>query len=210
MIAAITAWLAKSALMRSPIGDFLKSVPRSIWMLGIITLLAGGYLWHQHAAQRAIAAAEKRGEDRAYANVERQARELEAKANALNRSIAEQMRKRNDEQARRIAVAADGLRLRGPGAARCTVVAGLPAAPGGRVTPDRPAYAAGSRVPPGDRAAVPWSWLVERAEQADLNRAEALAWRDWYARFKAEWDRWNAKAAVLRPGSSQGSGQAKP
>jgi hypothetical protein len=29
---------------------------------------------------------------------------------------------------------------------------------------------------------VPWAWLVGHAEQCDINRSEALAWREWYSR----------------------------
>jgi hypothetical protein len=42
-------------------------------------------------------------------------------------------------------------------------------------------------VPPDDLAAVPWPWLVQRAEQADLNRQEVLTWREWYDRMVKDW-----------------------
>jgi hypothetical protein len=40
---------------------------------------------------------------------------------------------------------------------------------------------------PDDLAAVPWQWLVQRSEQADLNRQEVLSWREWYRKLAAEW-----------------------
>ena len=179
----------------SAAGGFFGKMPRWAWIaLAVAVALLAGFLWHQLAAHKAIDAAEKRGEERAYANVEKQARELERKANALNAKITAEMRKRNDEENRRIAAAADDLRLHGPGAARCADPAFLSAGAGRHDAPGRGSDAPGPPVPSDERAAVPWGWLVGRAEQHDLNRAEALAWREWHRRFTAEWAKWKAEA----------------
>lgn len=182
-------WLAAVALKLSPVGRFLKAVPWQVWAaIGLAVALWLGVQWHQHEAGQALEAAEKRGEDRAYANVEAKAKALEEKA----RELAQQIRSRTDETNRRIAGDADDLRLRGPGRAACPVAP--PAGAGGRDEAGGAGDAAGPQMPSGDRAAVPWGWLVDRAEQCDLNRAEALAWREWRRRYTAEWEKWRAEA----------------
>jgi hypothetical protein len=182
-----------------PVRAFFGSIPRWAY-IALAIVLAGltGVLVHQHYAHKAIAAAEQRGEARAYANVARQAQELASKANALNAGIAAAFKEKNREENARIAAAADTLRLRGPGAARCAAVAGVSASASGSVAAGGKPDAAGPQVPPDDRAVVPWGWLVGRAEQADLNRAEVVAWRDWYQRFAAEWTKWQSDAAKAR------------
>jgi hypothetical protein len=42
-------------------------------------------------------------------------------------------------------------------------------------------------------AIVPWPDLIQRSEDADADRAEVKAWREWYARTKAEWEEYRAK-----------------
>lgn len=168
-----------------------KSIPRFVWYaLAAALLYAFAIGWYNGK----IEAAEKRGAERAYASVERQARELERKANALNAKIAAALKEKNDVENRRIAADADAHRLRGPGAARCAGPALIPPASGGHVAAGGRSDAAGPGMPAEDRAAVPWSWLVDRAEQHDLHRAEVLAWREWHRRFTAEWSAWRAEA----------------
>lgn len=174
-----------------PLVGAFKSVPRFVWYALAAALV---FAFAVHWFNGRIEAAEKRGAERAYANVERQARELERKANALNARIVTAIKEKNRVENARIAADADALRLRGPGAARCASAASLPSGPGGRVAAGGRSDAAGSGVPVQDSAAVPWGWLVNRAEQADLNRAEVLAWREWHARFTAEWAKWKAEA----------------
>lgn len=174
-----------------PILGAFKGVPRFVWYaLGAALIYAFAAHWYNGK----IEAAEKRGAERAYANVERQARELERKANELNAKIADAFRRKNDAENRAITARADDHRLRGPGAARCPGASVVPAGAGGHNAPGGRPDAAGPAMPADDRAAVPWSWLVDRAEQHDLNRAEVIAWREWHARFSAEWAKWKAEA----------------
>lgn len=106
------------------------------------------------------------------------------KASERANQISKELKARTDEENRRIAGDADSLRVSGPGKATCRPVTGPSGQPkAGSGKPD----AAGSEMPPADGAAVPWGWLVKRAEQADLNRAEVLAWREWYDRIAKEW-----------------------
>jgi hypothetical protein len=52
------AWFAKSALMSSPVGGFLKMVPQKVWIgIAIAAALLGAYLWHQHKVHQLINAA---------------------------------------------------------------------------------------------------------------------------------------------------------
>lgn len=106
---------------------------------------------------------------------------------AANNRIAAELRRKHDEETRRIAAGANDLRVSGPGRARAT----CPSAPAsGHPAPGGTGNAPGPEMPSGDSATVPWQWLVSRAESADLNRSEVIAWREWHARFTAEWEKW--------------------
>jgi hypothetical protein len=106
------------------------------------------------------------------------------KARSDGKQISKDIRGKTDEQNRRIAGDADAVLVSGPGKAVCRPA---PAAAGGHDQAGGKPDAPGPQVPPADSAAVPWPWLVQRAEQADLNRAEVLAWREWYDRLVASW-----------------------
>ena len=103
--------------------------------------------------------------------------------------IAQEIRNRHEETLRNNAIVADDLRLHGPGAARCGQGNHPVAAAGASGSVSRPgqADAAGPAMPPADSAAVPWGWLVGRAEQCDGNRSEVISWRDWYKQLQANW-----------------------
>jgi hypothetical protein len=184
----LVGFIAKSALMQSPVGAFLKAVPAWAWkLLAVLALLAAGYLWHQHAAHKATAAAYAQGQADEAARIAKKALALKAKVDALTGKIAANIKERNDEENRRIAASADALRLRGPGKAICAAGTGLSSASGGSVAAGGTGDAAGPYMPPEDRAAVPWGWLTDRAEEHDLERAEVVAWRTWYQRMVAAW-----------------------
>jgi hypothetical protein len=161
-------WLAARA--------FLGRVPKAVWIaIAVALVLWLGVRWYNGQ----IRDAEKRGADRAYAEVEKKARALEAKANAT----ADKIRSKTDEQARAIAADADTLRVSGPGKARACPI---PAPASRREAADGKPDAPGPEVPSDDRAAVPWQWLVQRAEVCDLNRNEVLAWREWHEKLAAQ------------------------
>jgi hypothetical protein len=163
----------------SAVWRFLKGA--SAWQLIAMGLAVFALVQHFQLA----------GERRHSAKLERQitqiaddARATKAKLDAANRQIAADIREKNDEENRRIAGDADTLRVSGPGRSR---VACAPAAAGGHQPANGKPDVAGPQMPATDSAAVPWPWLVQRAEQADLNRAEVLSWRDWYQRLLAQW-----------------------
>jgi hypothetical protein len=121
-----------------------------------------------------------RDEKAAVDEADRAAREAQATANQISKELKE----RNDAENRRIADTADAIRVSGPGKAACRA---NPTRTGGHDKAGGSGDATGSQVPADDRAAVPWPWLVAKAEQADLNRAEVLTWREWYKRLVAAW-----------------------
>lgn len=99
--------------------------------------------------------------------------------------ITELIKDKADAEDRLNAALADSLRLRGPGRAtalcRPRGSAGLPASAGGPVAPGGPGDAPLAPVPDDEPMAVlPWRDLVARAEDADRNRTEVMAWRAWY------------------------------
>jgi sensor c-di-GMP phosphodiesterase-like protein len=121
MPAFLIEWLAKSALMQSPVGALLKAVPAWAWKaLAIIALLVAAFLWHQHAAHKALNAAYAHGKADEAERVKKQALELKAKIDALTGKIATQERAKNEEANRRIAADAGDLRMQGPGRAICS------------------------------------------------------------------------------------------
>lgn len=162
---------------------FLGGLPRSVWIvLAIVAALGLGTCAHDRAVHKHYNSAYAQGKADEASRIAKKAKELEAKANRL----ANEIRSKADAKARDIAVRADDLRVSGPGRSRCAVP---PAPTSGHKQASGNGDAAGPQVPTGDSAAVPWPWLVNRAEQADLNRAEVLAWREWYERLKAEWQK---------------------
>ena len=155
---------------------------RSAAQLGCIALAVACLilLYQRNDARSDAARWEKQ-----YHSLQTQADRIKRERDEANAKVSEEIRKRTDEENRRIAAGADDLRVSGPGRSRASCA---PAAPGGHVAPSGTGDVAGPQVPTDERAAVPWQWLVTRAEQADLNRAEVLAWRDWYARLAEQWN----------------------
>jgi hypothetical protein len=176
------AGLAVVAKARSIAG----SIPRQVWIaLAVLAVIAGGIWWHKHTVSNArkegYAAGVKAEGDRIAAKAAKIAKDAEA--------ISAKARSLNNETNRRIVSDARTVLLRGPGKASClnpsTPGAGRRIAPAGKPDATRP------QVPVGDGsallAAVPWPWLVDRAEQCDLNRAEAETWRNWHRDLTETW-----------------------
>jgi hypothetical protein len=166
-------------------------------------LLVALFFVHQHVAHKHLKAADKAGYDRAKAEdaaelavAHRQALDARAKAEAAAAEISRSTKEKNNAEARNIARDAGDLRLRGPGEARCRPIdhSGVPTGGGGHVAASGQPDAAGPQVPADELAAVPWPWLVGRAEQADLNRSEVLSWREWYDRQFKAWEQMRSSA----------------
>lgn len=172
------------ALKLLPVRNFLKAIPRPVWIaLAVLTLLALGSCVHKRSVEKFGNERFAAGVKAEKARAEKARKEAEAKGNAISKKV----RDKTDEKARDISKRADAERVSGPGLARCATP---PAAPSG----PKPASGNGDDPGPGvseaDSAAVPWPWLVDRAEQADLNRNEVLAWREWHRRLTEEWSKY--------------------
>lgn len=172
--------------------NFIKSIPREVWIgLAVVIFLVAAVLWHNsHAASQLKLAYEQGFSDRdkqldeALNAMEKEATAWKKKYETASIALSTTQRKLHDETLRSNAARADALRVRGPGAAQAcrgsNYSTGLPAtssvggAAGGQTDAD------GSGVLADDRAAVPWSWLVSRAESCDADRDEVLQWRNWY------------------------------
>jgi hypothetical protein len=171
-------------------------------------LIIAGYFIHQHYAHKAIDRAkleQKAADDKAFAgklaDVAKRAAEISTKAEGVARSIADLERTRHEETVRHNAADA-ALLMRGAGAAasHCRPVSN--SAPstgtGGYVSSAPVSDAAGSQVPAGDWALVPWDWLVLRAQEHDdlLSRAVTVNRND-----KLQRDAWEKMRAggVTKP-----------
>lgn len=151
-------------------------VPRWIFALVALAALVGGaVLFHSRAVHNLSSESYKRGED------DQKARDkaMIVKLNAELAAATSKLKDKTDVEMRTVYVAAERERVLGPGKAGlwCPDPAG-PA--GGRDAPAAERDDGGYRLPSPDRAAVPWGWLVSRAQQCDLDRAEVIAWRTWH------------------------------
>jgi hypothetical protein len=176
----VIAWLAKSALMQSPIGDFLKLIPKQVWIaLLIVAAVVAAYLWHRHVVGNAIAAAEKRGSNAAYASVAEQAAMLKNKADTLARTAAGIAKEKNDEVHGRIDADAGALLVRDAGRATCTGVAGSAAGTNQRPVGNDEADASVDRLPDDVGTALialPFPGTVAFARQNDRCIADLRAY----------------------------------
>lgn len=178
-----------------------ERIAKLIAYVGLPLLLIGAiFWWHNHAVSTAFDNGRTEGRESAFAEVEAKAKQVKAKADAitakaeqLQTTITNEERTRADDEARHIAADADALRrVRPSGALQCRPAdpARVPGSPGRQQAPGRPGDAA--------LVAVDWQWLVDRAEQADLNRAEVLTWRGWYDRQRAAYEEWRADWVTVR------------
>lgn len=184
MGATLLAWLAKSALMQSPIGAFLRWIPRPVWKwlaLGAAALAL--FLVHQHVARKQISAAEKRGYDRAIADVkaaqartDAAARARKARIDTAATKITTKAEAHYEQAASDIAGDARALRLRRPPIVEPVRVTSraLPGFPGGAGGGDG---AAQGEVP--GLAQIPWLELVDHGELCDLDRAKLATLQGW-------------------------------
>lgn len=172
------SFLAILTLARSVI----KAIP---WQAWIAILVAAAFLlaihnrnhWKHVATERQAELAQLHSQVDA---ADRAARQAEAQAS----KISQQLRNRTDEENSRIAGDARTLSLRGPGKAICTAV---PASPGGHEQGPPNTDVAGPALPTDDRAAVPWPWLVTRAQEHDELLNEVTAWRTWHDEVLKVW-----------------------
>jgi len=187
--------------LRAAISGIAQAIPPKVWLvIAGLAALGGAWWWHTGT----VSAAYNRGY--AQATVERDAKWGEAfdtmhraaltYAAAFNQhsdTLAAQIGARHEQDLRAIATRADALRLHGPGRAAATCsrpgdIAGLPSParldepPGGQA--DDGVAGLPDEVP---MAVVPWPDLVQRSEDADADRSEVIAWREWFAQNRKAW-----------------------
>ncbi|MFA7604542.1 MAG: hypothetical protein WCY29_16200 [Novosphingobium sp.] len=177
----------------------VMAIPRQAWIaLACLALLVAGHWLHQRRAEAAIGAARAAGRaeaearwQEAFAKMEQAARQWRSNYEAASSRISAEIGEQHAQDLRSNASRARALLVRGPGraAAACGEPgggAGLSAAAGGHEPADRQPDAGLDGVPEHQPLAiVPWPELIRRAEEADDDRSEVTAWRNWYRRQKA-------------------------
>lgn len=197
MIPSIGLWLAKSALMKSPIGGFLSRIPARVWKMLAIALVVAllifvGLRWHGHKVEQLRKESFAAGRQSAV-------KDMVALRDQLNRAHAQdvaRMRSENDAKLRDVGRDADALRLRGPGRAACSAV--LSGGSGGRDQAGGEARAPVSELPDAGRAeliALRFDAATDLGESHDSLRVEVLGWREWHAHFVKLWSDYAAKVA---------------
>jgi hypothetical protein len=104
----------------SGVKRWASRVPPKVWLyLGIAAAIFGALVWHvihEHRAVKAqVTAAYAQGRNDYAVKVEKQARAIEAKANAVTGAINQTIRDRHNEELGRIHATGDALRLRRAG-----------------------------------------------------------------------------------------------
>lgn len=190
---AIALWLGRSALMQSPIGGILKMIPRWLWiLLAVAAAVLFAVHWHSGKIEDLRSTSFQAGYAKAVADGKQRVHVVEHQSE----TVSSEERKTAHEEIERNGRAADALRVRGPGAAAC-VNPGLPVGAGGSGAIGGRADDPLAGVPGGERQrliALPFAETVDRAEIADANRTEVLAWRQWHDRLTEMWAEANRKA----------------
>lgn len=179
--------------------NIVAKVPRWVWLtLAVVIALLAAVLVHQHYAQKRIDAAYAQGKAdankqwaEAFESMRKTSEAWKQRYETKSDALTNLERTRHEETLRANAARADDLRLHGPGrasAAYCRPgndprLSGLPGGQDG--TPAQP-DAPGPQVPSGDGfAIVPWSWLVQRAEEHDALLSEVTTSRRWHTEQEA-------------------------
>jgi hypothetical protein len=157
----------------------ISAIPPKV-KLALLAIAAAVLLYfvHQHQVGKLIAttkAAQKAADDAAWQKRLDQGRAdaiaWRERATQQGAAIARLNKEKHDAEIRDHAALADALSMRGPGAAASHCGpdghSSAAAVAGGRNEAAADAHAAGSQVPAGDWAVVPWSWLVDRAREHD-------------------------------------------
>lgn len=196
-VAPLVGWAAKSALMQSPIGRLIKSVPKPVWKWLAIALVVALVVWRGlawHAGK-----VDQLKKDSFAAGRQSAAADMVALRDQLNRAHAQdvaRMRSQNDAKLRDVGRDADALRLRGPGRAACSAV--VPGGAGGSQQAGGQASAPVSQLPDAGGAeliALRFDAATDLGESHDALRVEVLGWREWHAHFVKLWSDYAAKVA---------------
>lgn len=192
--------------LRAAISGIAQAIPPKVWLvIAGLAALGGAWWWHTGT----VSAAYNRGYAQATVERDAQWRGAFAKMNAAaemwrdnfdrqGAALAAEIGAKHAQELRANAARADALRLRGPGRSAACLnpggAAGLLPGSGGHDAPGGAADAGVAGLPHEvPMAILPWPDLIQRSEDADADRAEVKAWREWYARTTAEWEEYRAK-----------------
>jgi hypothetical protein len=158
--------------------------------LGVILLAAViAFIWHGNKIEAAFASGETAANTKwaaEFKKMDERAKKLEQRVEV----ISQEVRSKNDEEARRIGGHADDLRLRGPGKAACPNTGSVTVTSGGHQSPSGKSGAPVGGVPDQARVDIiglPFPGTIATGEVCDLNRNEVISWRNWYQRLSTEW-----------------------
>lgn len=175
---------------------FLGKIPPKVWLaLGCALALLLGVLWHHHAIRKHDAALIAANNAQWQARLDALNAKIRAQ-DAQNAAMASQLRKANDEEHNRIAADAGSVLMHGPGKAVCPRISSpsTPASGSVEITPGSDAPRSSLSAGDGqDLSAVPWNWLVQRAQEHDDLLANEKAWREWYDNLVKAWPKQPAK-----------------
>ena len=158
-------------------------------VIGAIALLGLGSCVHKHKVKshdkEVIAARDKYWNDKldkAHLEAMEYKHQVEQKQATINELVGAQREKEHSD----ISSNAVRQQLLGPGKASCRqsnnpTLSG----PTNGTRASTNENATGPGLPEDDRAAVPWTWLVDRAKQFDGCLSDNKAWWDWYDQQKA-------------------------
>lgn len=173
-----------------------KMIPREVWyVLAAAFIFRLGVNWHEgriKAHDTALIAA-RDAQWQVRLDEARQAAITEKKkGDAVRAALAHERSKKHEATVHTIVRTGDALRVSGVPEGAAAIDSGqghhsgLSAAAGESDQRLRAGNAASDELP-FDGAVVSWTWLIDAAQQCDINRAEARTWRDWYAEQLKAW-----------------------
>jgi hypothetical protein len=192
----LVGFIAKSALMQSPVGAFLKMVPAWAWKaLAIAALLLGLFLWHQLTVRKHDVAlihqakVEQFAHDQAQLDAARKAAvNWKRKADQANSRIHDEEKARHDQNVAHNRALADALRLRlrakaqpvGRGGSVVSGASGIAGWSGGPLSQAN----AGVVGETASSICVPGAPLIDYAEQADNDHDALIRIEDTWRRYQ--------------------------
>lgn len=202
--------------LRELIGKLLGSIPpRVLWAVLALAAIFALVLWHNHAVNAARSEGHKAGATEsdvkwqtAFDTMHTAALDWKRAYELTGDKLADELRNAHDQTLDRNAADAADLRLRGAGkaAARCGPGSNtfMAQGPGGQGPDPAGSGAPAGPLPaengPDQFAIVPWSWIVQQAEEHDSLLDEVKTWRAWDDAQRKAHDDAVEKLKAMQPG----------